>query len=145
MASSQDALLTFFTGLRGFHVYRSCWKPSVEQKILFRKEKNNQYDKYDIAGYTKPPGKMVLCVVGRMPREISRDTWFVISGLEIEIEVTVIWENKKNLKIFPEKVDSVQFTLGEPYQDDTKIFFHEIKRKENDVCMSVSSDEEPED
>ena len=69
MASFQDALLTFFTGLRGFHAYRSCWKPSVEQKIQFRKEKNNQYDKCDIAGYTKPPEKMVLCVVGRMPRE----------------------------------------------------------------------------
>ena len=88
---------------------------------------------------------MVFCVVGRMPREISRDTWFVISGLEIEIEVAVIWENKKNLKIFTEKVDSVQFTLGEPYQDNTKKCLHEIKRKENDVCVSVSSDEGPED
>ena len=65
--------------------------------------------------------------------------------LEIEIGVTVICENKKNLKIFAEKVDSVQFTLGEPYQDDTKKFLHEIKRKENDVCVSVSPDEEPED
>ena len=58
-------------------------------------------------------------------------------GLEIEIKVTVIWENKKNLKIFAEKVDSVQFTLGERYQDDTKKFLHEIKRKKNDVCVSV--------
>ena len=51
MASSQDDLLTFFTGLRGFHVYCSCWKPNVKQKIEFRKEKNNQYDKYAVAGY----------------------------------------------------------------------------------------------
>ena len=51
MASAQDALSTFFTGLRGFHVYRSCWKPYVKQKIEFRKEKNNQYDKYAVAGY----------------------------------------------------------------------------------------------
>ena len=102
-----------------------------------------------------------------MSREISRYTWFAIDGganirahvvstntkrspltqggLEIEIKVTVIRENKKNLKIFAEKVDSVQFNLGKPYQDDTKIFLHEIKRKENDVCVSVSSDEEPED
>ena len=47
--------------------------------------------------------------------------------LEIEIKVTVIWENKKNLKIFAEKVDLVQFTLSELYQDDTKIVLHEIK------------------
>ena len=167
MASSQDALLTFFTGLRGFHVYRSCRKPYVKQKIEFRKEKNDQYDKYDVAGYTKLPGKMVLCVVGHMPREISRYTWFAIEGganitaqvvstnakrspltqdgLVIEIKVTVIWKNKKNLKIIPEKVDSVQFTLGEPYQDDAKKKLYEIKRKENNVLASVSSDEEPED
>ena len=167
MASSQDALLTFFTGLRGSHVYCSCWKPYVKQNFEFRKEKNNQYDKYAVAGYTKLPVKMVLCVLGHMPREISRYTWFAIEGganitvqvvstnanrspltqggLEIEIKVTVIWENKKNLKIFAEKADSVQFTLGEPYQDDTKIFLHEIRRKENDVCVSVSLDKEPED
>ena len=30
MASPQDALLTFFTGLRGFHVYLSRWKPYVK-------------------------------------------------------------------------------------------------------------------
>ena len=99
-----------------------------------------------------------------MPREISHYTWLAIEGganitaqvvstnakrspltqggLEIVIKVTVIWENKKNLKIF---ADSVQFMLGEPYQDDTKIFLLEIKRKENDVCVSLSSDEEPED
>ena len=47
--------------------------------------------------------------------------------LKIEIKLTVIWENKKNLKIFAEKVHSVQFTLGELYQDNTKNFLHEIK------------------
>ena len=74
MASSQGAFLTFFTGLRGFHVYHSCWKPYVKQKIEYRKETNNQCDKYAVAGYIKLPGKMVLCVVGHMPREISRYT-----------------------------------------------------------------------
>ena len=61
MTSSQDALLTFYTGLRGFYVYRYD---------------NNQYDKYAVADYTKLPGKMVLCVVGHMPREVSRYPWF---------------------------------------------------------------------
>ena len=110
---------------------------------------------------------MIVCVVGHMPWEISCYTWFPIErganitaegvstntkrspltqgGLEIEIKVTVIWENKNNLEIFTKKVDSVQFMLGEPYQDDTKKILHEIKRKENNVCVSVSLDEEPED
>ena len=56
------------------------WKPYVKQKIEFRKEKNNQYDKYAVAGYTKLPGKMVLCVVGHMPREISRYIWFAMEA-----------------------------------------------------------------
>ena len=34
-------------------------------------------------------------------RQILRD--LTQGGLEIEIKVTVIWENKKNLKIFAEK------------------------------------------
>ena len=70
------------------------------------------------------PGKW-FCVAGHMPREKSRYTWFAIEGganitaqvvstntkrspltqggLEIEIKVTVLWENKKNFKIFAEK------------------------------------------
>ena len=73
---------------------------------------------------------MVLCVVGHMPGKISHYTWLAIEGgenitaqvvstntkrspltlggLEIEIKVTVVWENKKNLKLCAEKVDSVK-------------------------------------
>ena len=71
--------------------------------------------------------------------------------MEIEIKVTVIWKNKKNLKIFTEKVDSVQFTLDEfsivqirLYLYDTKKFFARNQAK-GERCMSVSSDEESED
>ena len=164
MALSQNALLTFSTGI---HVYHSCQKPYVKEKIQFRKEKNNEYDKYVVAGYTELLEKMVLCVVGHFPREINCYAWFAIEGgsnitaqvvltnskrspltqggLEIEIKVTIIWKIKKSLKIFAEKVDLVHVTLGEPCQDDTKKFLHQIRRKENDVCVSVSSDEEPED
>ena len=60
-----------------------------------------------------------MCVAGHMPREISRYKWFAIEGganitvqvvsintkrspltqdgLDVEVNVTVIWENKKNL------------------------------------------------
>ena len=63
-------------------------------------------------------------------------------GLEIEIKVTVIWENKKNLEYSLKKQMN---HVGEPHEDDTKKILHGIKRKESDVCISVSSDEEPED
>ena len=101
---------------------------------------------------------MVLCVVGHMPWEISRCTWFAVegganittqvvltnakrspltqAGLEIEIKVPVIWENKNDLRIFTEKVDSVQFTIDEPYQDNTKQFcMKSSKRRAIYVCL----------
>ena len=75
----------------------------------------HQYDKY-AAGYAELSGRMFLCVVGHIPREISRFTWFTIEGganitaqvvstntkssplkqgrLEIEIKVTVIYTKK---------------------------------------------------
>ena len=99
-----------------------------------------------------------FCVVGHMPWEISRYTWFGIEGganitaqavstnakrspltqggLEIETKVTVIWENKKNLKIFAEKVDSVQFTLGEPTRTILKFFcMKSSERRTMYVCL----------
>ena len=101
----------------------------------------------------------VLCVAGHMPREISRYTWFAIEGganitaqvvstnakrspltqggLKIEIKVTVICENKKNLKIFVDKIDSVQFTWGEPYHDDTKKILHEKHQAKIERCTCV--------
>ena len=84
---------------------------------------------------------MVLCVVGHMPGEISHYTWFAIEGgeniraqvvstntkrspltqggLEIEIKVTVVWENKKS-KTICRKSRFGAITSGEPYQGDTK-------------------------
>lgn len=167
MASSQRNSINFFTGLRGFHVYRSSWKPYVQQKIEFRKEKNNKHDKYAVAGYTKLPGKLALCVVGHIPREISRYIWFALiggatitarvvstavkhspllqGGLEIEIKVLVVWENNdENLKILEDKAKSVNFPLGEPYQDDTKNILKLIKEKEDTVCISTDDEDENE-
>ena len=79
MAVCQDDSITFFTGLRGFHVYRTTWKPYVKQRIEFKKERNNKFDNYAVAGYTKLPGHLALCVVGHIPREISRYIWYAIS------------------------------------------------------------------
>ena len=58
---------------------------------------------------------------------ITKKSALTQGRLQIEIKVTFIWENKKNLKIFAEKVDLLQFTLGEPYQDNAKKVLHEIK------------------
>ena len=58
-------------------------------------------------------------------------------GLEIETTIIVIWENKKNLKIFAKKVDSVQFTLRDPYQDDTKKNARNQLKGERCMCVYI--------
>lgn len=62
-------------------------------------------------------------------------------GLEVEITDSVDWENNRdNLKILDDKVTLVQYTLGEPYKDDTREILTEIKKKDN--TLGISSDEE---
>ena len=52
MVLIQGALFNFFTELRDFHVYSSCWKPYRTQKIEFKIDENNKHDQYAITGYT---------------------------------------------------------------------------------------------
>ena len=46
----------FITGLCGFYVYRDIWKPSLNQFINFKQERNNRYDRFVVAEMTKLPG-----------------------------------------------------------------------------------------
>ena len=68
----------FITGLRGFHVYRDIWKPSLNQFISFKQERNNCYDRFAVAGMTKLPGTLAASIVDHMPRELSRFIWYAI-------------------------------------------------------------------
>ena len=46
--------LYYFTGLRRFHAYSNTvnWKHHIGQKIFFKREHNNNYDKFAVAGKT---------------------------------------------------------------------------------------------
>ena len=54
----------FIAGLRGFHVYRDIWKPSLNQFINFKQERNNLYDRFAVAGMTKLLGTSAASIVG---------------------------------------------------------------------------------
>ena len=68
----------FIIGLRGFHVYRDIWKPSLNQFINFKQERNNHYDRYAVAVMAKLPGTLAASIVGYMPCELSRFIWYAI-------------------------------------------------------------------
>ena len=104
----------YFTGLKGFHVYSNTvnYKPHIGQKISFKREHNNNYDKFAVARKTLLKGIIGAVTVRHIPRELSRHTWYVIQeganfqatvydtkgkpslliqvGLEIPIKVTII-------------------------------------------------------
>ena len=71
-------IFAYFTGLRGFHVYSNTmnWKPHIGQKIFFKHEHNNRYDKFTVAGKTLLKGRIGAVTVGHIPRKLSRHIWY---------------------------------------------------------------------
>ena len=115
-----DVTLRFLCGLRGYHVYRSVWTPKSQEVFDARQESNNLYDRYAIAAWKRASAHDPDKVVGHVPNEFSRFTWFIIAhgtivtarvvslkhrrsplirgGLEIPIKVCVVMANSDENK-----------------------------------------------
>ena len=144
-ASTSEAVSTikFVTGLRGYHVYRSDWKPFVKQPLSFKQEKDNKHDRFAVSGKALLPGTLFPSIVGHIPIELSRYIWHALErgadiraevksakykpsplvqgGLEIPIEVTVKWKDLKAIDILNKRVEEVSYPVGE---DDRRIKRH---------------------
>ena len=136
--------LKFNTALRGYHVYRTSWKPFLKQQLTFKQEKDNNHDRFAVAGQTILPGTIFPSTVGHIPIELSRYIWHALQreavikgdvtaikykpsplirgGLEIPIAVTVKWDDKNAIDILRKKVEEVSYPLGEDdrYTDESK-------------------------
>ena len=121
MAVSRSVKFTFSCGLRGYHEYRSVWRPSLNEVLPAKHERNNPHDQYAIAAFKQRPGFLREEIVGHLPREISRFTYFIIvhggvvtvkvidvnhrrspliqGGLEIPVEISVEMENNNENKL----------------------------------------------
>ena len=121
---------SFLCGLRGYHEYRRVWTPTVAEELVVQHESHNAYDRYAIAALKLLPGTIRPSVIGHLPREISRFTYYIIihggrvsckvidahyrrsplvqGGLEIPIRVTVDMDiaesNSRALKKYEELV-----------------------------------------
>lgn len=107
-----DISFTFSCGLRGYHVYRTVWIPTLHETLCLIHESDNTVDRYAIAARKRLPGSVLLeSTIGHLPKEISRATRYIMfygalvtakvtethhrrspllqGGLEIPIEVTV--------------------------------------------------------
>ena len=80
--SNQDFIKhSFLCGVRGFHVYKEIWKPIVGEPLRCSHERNNIYDRYEIAANKRPRGRLADSIIGHLPREISRATrFFLVRG-----------------------------------------------------------------
>ena len=54
----------------------TLWRPYVGQKLTFMREHDNRHDKFAVAGKIMLKGKIGLIIVGHIPRELSRYTWY---------------------------------------------------------------------
>ena len=72
----------FASAVRGYHVYKDVWKPSIGEKLVAKREFNNPMDKHAVKVVKDDE------TVGHLPREFSRIAWYFLacSG-EISVEV----------------------------------------------------------
>ena len=103
-----------------------------DRNLLSSERKHdNRHDKFAVAGKTMLKGKIGLIMVGHIPREISRYTWYAIQegarfdavlqeakpklsplvqgGLEIPIKVTITWAKVEKLSILAAKVEEIEY------------------------------------
>ena len=81
----------FYTGLRGYHAYSSnpvSWKPYVGQKITFRREHNNPYDKSAAAGKVTLKGKIGLLLGTYQKSSLDISGFLLGKGLNLKLKFT---------------------------------------------------------
>ncbi len=72
----------FSSAVRGYHVYKDVWRPSIGEKLVATREFNNRMDKYAVQVVKGNE------TVGHLPREFSRIAWYFLArGGAIEVEV----------------------------------------------------------
>ena len=82
---ASDKSIVFSAAIRGFHVYKTSWKPVENEKLQCFYEDNNPYDICSIK--VCQLGKDAI--VGHLPMEISRITKFALQrGAQVHATLT---------------------------------------------------------
>ena len=74
---------TFDSAVRGYHVYKVVWKPTIGEKLQADQELSNEADKFAVRVLKNNE------IVGNLPRKYSRTLWYFFAhGGKICVEVT---------------------------------------------------------
>ena len=121
--------LTIRTAVRGYHVYKDSWTPTIGEEFVCRQERRNVHDRHAVAVYGGGDGTLAN---GQLPREFFHADFFFLEhdgsitrkvthkqryccergGMEIPCQLTFSWKRKhsKKLKRF---FDTHQFSCIE--------------------------------
>lgn len=161
-ATSSEISFTFACGLRGYHVYRTVWSPTINELLCTIHEHDNDKDCYAIAARKRLPGTLLVeSTVGHLPKEISRVTRFIMlhgaivtakvidthhrrsplvqGGLEIPIQVTV------TMKYTPENKNAMvkyEELIGKYYMEPVDGKYEDITSKILEDLESDTDEEE---
>ena len=67
--------LTVRTAVRGYHVYKDSWMPTIGEEFVCRQEHGNVHDRHAVAVYGDGDGTLAN---GHLPREFSRPAFFFL-------------------------------------------------------------------
>ena len=167
MATTFSNQLSFKIGLRGFHFYKQTenWQPFAGQSVYFRRELDNEADRFAVAGLVRMDGRNERITVGHVPRELSRHFWHAIlhgctfsasvthprhkssplmqGGLEIELDVKAWWGDLEKLSILNQNVLLYNYPKDD-YVDESKDILsglHEIDVGDIDPMISENDSE----
>ena len=69
------------SAVRGFHVYKDLWSPSIHEQLRTTQELGNPEDQYAVAVVKDDDSSSSTTgtiTVGHVPKEISRTCWFFL-------------------------------------------------------------------
>ena len=79
---------TFDSAVRGYHIYKVVWKPTIGEKLQVDQEFGNKADKFALKVVKNNEFAMKVVknneIVGNLPREYSRTLWYFIARGEQE-------------------------------------------------------------
>ena len=69
--------------MRGHHVYKNVWTPSIGERLQLRRQDDNDYDDHAVSVMKAET------IVGHVPREMSHTFWqFIMHGGSVGCEIT---------------------------------------------------------
>ena len=116
------------------------------QELTFHREFDNDFDRFAVAGKTLLSVKLAASIVGHVPLELSRHIQYALrygaiitaevkderrnrsplaqGGLEILIEMSIVWDDAVKIKKIKEKLKTVQ--IGN-YTDQSNEILRELR------------------